>query len=123
MAFFLSCLAWIGIRALFHSASFGGDIIRNLIGLTPLLVVAALPTALFVVAGVLVSPSKGRKVAFVFFALSLLCSGGGMGMVEAYQQNILPFWLASAVGLVLGALLGLFVILKIQNRRKKKPAA
>ncbi|HTQ29837.1 MAG TPA: hypothetical protein VMI53_01385, partial [Opitutaceae bacterium] len=81
---------------------------------------AATPTTLFVVVGVLLSPSKERKVVFVFFALALLFSGGGMGLVEAYQDGFLPFWLASAAGVILGALLGLLVSLGVQNLRKRR---
>ena len=47
-------------------------------------------------------------------------SGGGMSMVEAYQDGILSFWLASAAGVVLGALLGLFASLGCQNLRQKR---
>jgi hypothetical protein len=116
----LSGVAWMFIQSLFHTTYCGGGIFRSIVGLAPLIIEAALPTILFVVVGVLLSPSRERKVAFIFFALSPLFSGGGMGLVEAYQNGVLPFWLVSAAGVVLGALLGLFVSLGIQNLRKRR---
>ena len=115
-----SGIAWMFIQSLFHTTYYGGGIVRSIVGLAPLIIEASLPTTLFVLVGVLLSPSKERKVAFVFFALGLLFSGGGMGMVEAYQVGILPFWLASAAGVVLGALVGLFASLGCQNLRQKR---
>ncbi len=119
-AMILSIVAWMFIQTLFHTIYYGGGNVRSLLGLAPLIIEAALPTTLFVFVGVWLSPSKGRKVAFVYFALSLLCSGSGMGLVENYQIGILPFWLASAAGVVLGALLGLFASLGFQSFRQSR---
>ncbi len=117
-AMIVSGVAWMFIQSLFHAIYYGGGIGRSIVGLAPLIIETTLPATLFVLVGVLLSPSKARNVVFVFFVLALLFSGGGMGVVKAYQNGILSFWLASAIGVVLGALLGLFVGLGIQNLRK-----
>jgi hypothetical protein len=75
-----------------------------------------IPTIIFVVVGTLLAPSKKRKVAFVFFSLSLLFSAGGLQLLEV-QDFSYVFWLGTAAGIVCGALLGLFASLSVQHWR------
>ena len=117
----LSLLAWPLVASIFHSAYYGGGFLRSTMGLAPLIVVTSVPAIVLVVAGVWLSPSKGRKVAFVFFALALLSSGGGMEMITFQQAGALGFWLTAFAGVVLGSLAGLLLSLRLQRLRKREP--
>ena len=99
------------------TSHYGGGFFHSFIGLLPLATSTAIPTAIFVLSGVLVTPSKERRVCFVFFALSLLFSAGGISMLR-YQDGYLGFWLASAGGVVAGAVVGLAAALGVQRIRR-----
>jgi hypothetical protein len=98
------------------ASTYGGGVVRSFVGLLPLIITAAFPTIVFVVAGVFTSPSKERRVCFVFFGLSLLFSAGGMNAL-IHQDSFLGFWLASVAGVVVGGIVGLLVALRIQRAR------
>lgn len=115
-----SILVWMIASSVPYSLYFGGGVFQSAAGVAPLFLHAVIPTIVFVPLGVLLSPSKGRKVTFVFFALALLCSGGGMGAVTTYQEGILAFWVTSIIGLNFGAILGLLVALRMQAWRSRK---
>jgi hypothetical protein len=117
-AMLASFAAWTLVHDLLSgvASTYGGGILRSLIGLSPTIFSAAVPAAVFVVSAVMLSPSRERKVSFIFFSLSLLFSPGGLELL-AHQGFSHVFWLAAAVGIILGALLGLFIALRIQSRR------
>jgi len=117
----LSWLAWPLIGQVFNHAYYGGGIIRSAIGLAPLIITTSIPAIVLVLAGVWISPSKGRKVVFVFFALGLIYSGGGFAMITFQEVGALEFWLTSAAGVVLGSLAGLLLGLRLQTFRKGRP--
>jgi hypothetical protein len=91
-------------------------VFASVIGLLPLLTTSAVPTIIFVVTGVLIAPSKVRRVCFVFFGLSLLFSGGGINMLM-HQDGFIEFWLASAAGIVIGGIIGLVFAMRVQRAR------
>ena len=114
-----SLLAWALVEKMFEgvASTYGGGVVRSALGLTPMLVSSAVPTIIFVVCGTLLSPSKDRKMAFVFFGLSLLFSAGGLQLLR-FQDFSHIFWLAAAGGIVAGAVLGLGASLSVQVRRQ-----
>jgi hypothetical protein len=114
----LSILSYLLSLRVFNHDYFGGGIFRNIIGLLPVVIRTALPTVVLVLAGVWISPSKGRKVAFVFFTLGLMYSGGGLEMLFSYQFGHLNYWVTEATGIVLGALAGLLLALRLQGFRR-----
>ena len=99
------------------TSAYGGGALRSQFGMLPLLITAAFPTIVFVLAGVLTSPSKERRVCFVFFGLSLLFSAGGINAL-IHQDSFPGFWLASVAGVVIGGIIGLIVALRAQCARK-----
>jgi hypothetical protein len=107
----------------FSSAFYGPGVWIKVVGLTPLLLRTLFPTIAFVLSGILLSPSTGRKVVLVFSVLALLFSVSGFEVVK-FKQNPNPnptfLWTAS-VGIVVGALLGCYLGLMIQARRRKGP--
>ncbi len=119
VAMLASFICWVIGEKIFTgvASTYGGGVLRSLFGLLPLLITAALPTLVFVAAGVLTSPSKERRVCFVFFGLSLLFSAGGINALN-HQDGFLGFWLASVAGVVIGGILGLIVALRMQRARK-----
>ncbi|MFZ5496138.1 MAG: hypothetical protein ACOZE5_12485 [Verrucomicrobiota bacterium] len=119
MAMLASFIGWaIGEKIFTGVAStYGGGLLRSLFGLLPLLITAAFPTTVFVVGGVLTSPSKERRVCFVFFGLSLIFSAGGINAL-IHQDSFPGFWLASVAGVAIGGILGLIVALRMQRARK-----
>ena len=120
-AMLCSFMAWGLVHDILSgvASTYGGGIISSVIGLSPIIVSAAIPAAVFVVSAAMLSPSRERKASFIFFALSLLFSAGGLELLE-HQDFSHVFWLAAAVGIILGALLGLFIALRIQNRRSTR---
>jgi len=116
-----SFVGWALAQKMFSgvASTYGGGLVRSILGLTPIFVSSMIPTVIFVVAGTLISPSKVRKVAFVFFGLSLLFSAGGLQLLE-FQDFSHIFWLVAAAGIVCGALLGFFASLPVQRWRDLK---
>ncbi len=117
-AMILSGIAWIVLSSILTSSGGGANWLGVILGRIPILVRSGLPTVLFVVSAVLICPSKGRPPAFVFFALALLFSGGGIETIQYGQLGILSFWVTSFLGVIVGALGGLLVSLRLQARRK-----
>ena len=119
VAMLASFICWAIGKEIFTgvASTYGGGALRSLVGLLPLLITAAFPTIVFVVAGVLTSPSKERRVCFVFFGLSLLFSAGGINAL-IHQDSFLGFWLASVAGVVIGGMIGLIVTLRMQRARR-----
>ena len=113
----LSIAAWFALQTIDHHVSFGGGFLYSVYGLMPLILDAAIPTIVFSVVGVWTSPSSERTVAFVFFPLSILFSGGGMEMLRYSWSGGLVFWLTATMAIVAGALVGLSGSLWILNRR------
>lgn len=113
----LSLAAWFALSAVLTGAHGGLDFVTRVVGYAPIVIRTFFPTALFVVSAVLVCPSKGRKPPFVFFALAILLSGGGVESLSYYQIGMLTFWVTSFAGVFAGALAGLFVSLWMQNYR------
>jgi hypothetical protein len=118
-AFLASYVGWGFALRIFSgvSSTYGDGVISSLVGLLPLVTEAAIPTVVFVLAGVTVAPSKERRVCFVFFGLSLLFSGGGIHLLQ-HQNGYFGFWLASAGGIIVGAIIGLAASLRIQRLRR-----
>ena len=119
IAFAVSLAVWVVLSSIFRTAHGGPDLIARISGYAPIVIRASLPTALFVVSAVLVCPSTGRKAPFAFFSAALLCSAGETEMVQFYPLGVPSFWLTAAVGVVAGALVGLFISLACQDRRKQ----
>ena len=88
-----SLLAWALVEKMFEgvASTYGGGVVRSALGLTPMLVSSAVPTIIFVVCGTLLSPSKDRKMAFVFFGLSLLFSAGGLQLLRFQDFSHMVF--------------------------------
>ena len=120
-AILLSWLAWPLTGQVFDHWYYGGGIERSVIGLAPYFIASSFPAVVLVVSGVWISPSKGRKIVFVFFALGLVYSGGGMEMIIRAGTGELLLWLLSVGGIVLGSLAGLLLGLRLQTYRKGKP--
>jgi hypothetical protein len=116
-----SFFGWVIAEEIFTSvaSSYGGGVLRTLVGVLPLIITAAFPTVVFVVIGVLTSPSKRRRVCFVFFGLSLLFSAGGINALT-YQNGYPGFWLATMVGVIIGGVIGLIFALTMQRARIPK---
>jgi len=115
----LSVVAWMLLSEALSGVdlTYGGGFWRSVIGLCPIAITAAVPTSLFVVVGVAIAPSQGRKVCFVFFGLSLLFSGGGIELLR-FPEIDQGFWFAAASGIVVGALFGLAFAHRLQSRSK-----
>jgi len=118
-----SFIGWEMARSLFSgvTSTYGGGVWRSLIGLLPLLTTSALPTAVFVVVGVVIAPGKGRRTCFVLFGLSLLFSGGGINTL-LYQDGFPVFWLANVAGMVLGGIIGLLLSMRMNRAPKPVPS-
>jgi hypothetical protein len=101
---------------------YGPGLLIKVVGLAPLLARTSIPTLAFVVTGVLVSPSNGRKVPFVFFVLALFFSVGGIEIVKLRQAaNPNSMFLSVAcVGIFAGALAGMYFGSLIQTQRIKR---
>lgn len=121
IALVLSLAAWLGLSSLLHGAYGSEYLVERIVGYAPIVIRTAVPTTLFVVSAVLVSPSRGRKAPFVFFTLGLLWSGAGLETLRYYHLGIVTFWVTSLVGMIVGALLGLAISLRLQRHRKSKP--
>lgn len=115
----MSFVAWLSLSRLFPSAHYGFGFFDSVLGLAPLVIRAAIPTAVLAVAGAWLSPSKGRRVAFFFLVLSLLFSAGGIEMLQAQSDSTI--WLYSSVGVVLGSFTGWFLALRLLAARAKTP--
>ena len=118
LALLASFLSWFFETKIFSGmhATYGGGFFYSLTGMFPVVIASAVPTVIFVLAAVVVAPSKERSVCFVFFALSPLFSAGGIQMLML-QDGHLPFWVASAAGVIAGAVVGLVASLRIQHGR------
>lgn len=114
----LSFLTWGLLRSVFTTDYYGPPLHVKILGLSPLVLRTALPAAVFVIAGTFLSPSKGRGAGFIFFALALLFSAGGVELLMAQSDAV--FWLSGMLGTILGAFAGLFVALRVQHTRQKK---
>jgi len=66
VAMIASVIGWALVEKIFSgiASTYGGGILRSIVGLLPLLITAAFPTVASVVAGVFASPSKERRVCF-----------------------------------------------------------
>ena len=117
----ISFLAWALMSEVFTRSSYGPTLFLKIVGLTPLVLKAAIPASVFVIAGVLLSPSKERKTPFVFFALGIIFSGDWVEMDMFRQVGSLEFWLTSAAGMILGSFVGLLLSLRLQSVRNRKP--
>ena len=113
VAILVSFLAWALLSSVFTSA-YGGSII----GLAPIGIRSGMPTILFITAACWIFPSVSRKWAFIFFALALLFSGGGVESLHHYQLGILQFWLVALISVVAGALIGLVIALRFRYHYK-----
>jgi hypothetical protein len=121
-AMIASLLTWVLVKKLFPSAQYGFGFAGNVVGLFPLALAAAIPTVVFIVTAVVVSPHTGRGASFVFFGLSFLLSLGGMDAVLHQVDPVPAFWLTTVLGMLAGAISGLLISLRLQRRRgKKKP--
>jgi hypothetical protein len=94
-----------------------GSLFASIPGMVVDCVGMAAPIVIFIMTGVLVSPSSGRKVCFAFYFLSQFFSapvirfvifGGGLG------------FLLVIIG---GGLIGLWIALWVQNRRAEQAVA
>jgi hypothetical protein len=114
-----SFIGWALVEKIFSGIAYtyGGGLLRSVVGLLPLLITAAFPTVAFVGAGVFASPSKERRVCFVFFGLSLLFSAGGINAL-IHQDSFPGFWLASVAGVIIGGIIGLLLALRMQRARR-----
>lgn len=118
LAMFASFIGWALVEEIFSgvASTYGRGVWYSVVGLLPLLTSAAFPTLVFVVAGVLVSPSKERRICFVSFGFSLLFSAGGINLL-LHRDGYLGFWLTGVTGVVAGGVIGLIVALRIQRAR------
>ncbi len=98
-----------------HSFNYDKSFFGDLIGLWYLWVITVIPSVVFVLSGVLVSPCKKRWICFVFFGLAPFFSGGGLSMMRYHNAGDLYLWTASALGVVVGSILGLFLGFKLQT--------
>ncbi len=115
----LSLVAWLAIARLLPDSHWGPSFFDSVIGLAPVVIRAAIPALVMVIAGAWLSPSKGRKVAFVFFALSLLSSAGTFETLAAQSDS--KFWVSANAGLMLGAFVGLLLALRHLDVSVKEP--
>jgi Na+-driven multidrug efflux pump len=122
-AFLISGASWPLSEFLFHHLTYGPSLISKLVGLTPLVLKTAIPAFIFLVAGVLISPSRTRKVCFVFFACALLFSAGGLEIMRYGESTTADpvLWLGASSGIIVGALAGLWFMLRIQAMRSNTP--
>ena len=105
-----------------HSFSYGKSIFADIIGLWYLWVITVIPSVVFVLSGVLVCPCKKRWICFLFFGLAPFFSGGGLSMMRYHNSGDLYLWTASALGVVAGSILGLFLGFKLQSVSSAKPS-
>jgi hypothetical protein len=118
-----SVLVYLLAITVLSSAYYGPGAWNKVVGLTPLLLRTSIPTIAFVLSGIVLSPSGGRQVLFVFFVLSVLFSAGGVEVIKLKQiaaPNPTFLWTAS-IGIFGGALLSFYLGSKIQARRRKGP--
>jgi hypothetical protein len=102
------------------SFHYGRGIFQSIFGLRDLWIFAIVPSVVFVVSGALISPSKKRRICFIFFGLSPLFSGSGIRTILFYNVGDLYLWIASNIGIIIGSFIGLLVSLRLQTRRNKK---
>ena len=64
-AMFASFLGWALAQKMFSgvASTYGGGLIRSVLGLTPIFISSVIPTVIFVMAGTLISPSKVKSQA------------------------------------------------------------
>jgi hypothetical protein len=120
-AFIASHAAWFLTMNFLGHSTYGGSLAQTIVGLAPLVLHTATAAVVFVVSGAIISPSRSRRVVFVFFCLSLLWSGGGWALLQSHGGDIPQLWLAAALGIVAGSVAGLLLGLRIQGRRSKPP--
>jgi hypothetical protein len=113
-----SFFAWALAAEFLTYGHYGPSLLIKIGGLAPLVLNTAIPAVAFVLAGVAVAPSKGRRVGLLFFGLALLFSAGGVELLTFQSDAV--FWLSASLGTVLGALTGLAVALQFQSWRKKR---
>jgi hypothetical protein len=111
----LSLVLGLILSELDHSFNYDKSIFGDFIGLWYLWVITVIPSVVFVLSGVLVSPCKKRWICFVFFGLAPFFSGGGLSMMRYHNAGDLYLWTASALGVVVGSILGLFLGFKLQS--------
>jgi hypothetical protein len=105
VAFLLSFAAWFALSQAFTRIDYVTVAIRS-----------GLPTALFVVAGVAVSPRKNRKISFIVFGFAVFISGGGAEALTYYHIDWFAMWVTTVAGMVFGAVIGLVMSLRFQTR-------
>jgi hypothetical protein len=120
VALVVSIGAWFFLSSVLTDARGDPDLIARVFDYAPIIIRASIPTLFFVIFAVLITPSKGRKVGFIYFAVSILFSGGGAESLRYYQLGMAEFWVASFVGVIIGALAGLLIALRLQVLRARK---
>ena len=118
-AIIASLIVWLLEGALLHGVhvTYGGGFWYSIAGLAPGVLAAAVPPAIFVPLGVLISPSKERSVCLVFGMLAPFLSVGGVPLLLG--QSVRPFWFASLAGTLLGACIGFLLSLRVQHLKGK----